>query len=101
MLQPQHLRKAVDRGFDKTNARALAADAHDPQAARLGRRRDRLGVLMIDVDDRGTAWREQVVEQPQLGGEIGLESRVIIEMVPRDVGETSRRDAQTLKPVLV
>ena len=48
---------------------------------------------MIDVDDRDTARLEELREQPELSGEIGFETGMIVEMIARDVGECRRRDA--------
>ena len=79
----------------------LAADAHDRQAARLGRGHHRVGMIVIGIDDGRGARRQQSLEQPQLGGEIGLEARMIIEMIARDVGEAAGRDAQAVEPVLI
>ena len=73
----------------------------DRQAARLGGGDHRVRMFVIDIDDRGAAWREQFLEQPQLGGEISLEARMIIEMIARDVGESRRRDLQSVEPILV
>ena len=57
MPDAQRLRKAVDDGFDEANAVALAADADDRQAARLGGGDDRIRMFVIDVDDRHAAGR--------------------------------------------
>ncbi len=43
--------------------------------------------LAVGVDHRRRAVRQQVAEQPQLGGEIVLDRRVVIHVVARQVGE--------------
>src|SRR6202030_4389366 len=58
-------------------------------------------MFVIDVDDRGCALRQQFFKQPKLGGQVRLEVLMIVEMIARDVGESSGRDAQTIKSVLV
>src|SRR5580658_5836495 len=58
-------------------------------------------MVVIGIDDRRGAGRQQSLEQPQLGGKISLEARMIVEMIARDIGETSRRDMQAIEPILV
>ena len=95
------LRKAVDGAANELDVVALLADRHDLEAA-LFRRLDHLaGIAIVDVDHRRAARRDQVVEQPQLGGEIGLDGRMIIEMVARQIGEGAGGNAHAVEPVLV
>ena len=101
MLDAQRLRKSVDDGFDETNIAAVAPDADDLQAARFGGGHNRFGMLVVDIDDRRAAGLDQRFEQPELGGEISLQRRMIIEMVARDVGEGRRRDAQAVETILI
>ena len=56
---------------------------------------------MVDIDDGRGAAVEQRLEQPQLGGEVGLEGLMIIEMIAGDVGEAARRNAQAVEPELI
>ena len=80
---------------------AVLANRHDLQAALL-RRLDHLpGIAIVDVDHRGAARHDQLLEQPQLGGEIGFDGRMIIEMIARQIGEGAGRDAHAVEPVLV
>ena len=66
------------------------------------RRLDHLsGIAIVDVDHRRAVRRDQVGEQPQLGGEIVFDGLVIIEMVAREVGEGAGGDAHAVEPVLV
>ena len=58
-------------------------------------------MIVVDIDDGRGAAIEQRLEQPQLGGEIGLESLMIVEMIAGDVGEAARRDAQAVEPELI
>ncbi len=58
-------------------------------------------MLVIGVDHGGAARLHEIGEQPQLGGEIGLERRVIVEMIAAEIGEAAGRDAHAVEPVLV
>jgi len=58
-------------------------------------------MIVIGVDDCSAARREQSLEQPQFGGEVSLECRMIVEMIAGDVGEACRRDAQAVEPILI
>ena len=42
-----------------------------------------------------------VVEQAQLGGEIGFDGLMIIEVIARQIGEGAGGDAHAVEPVLV
>ena len=95
------MREAVNFSFDETNTGAAAADAEDRQAARRCGGKHRVGVIVIDIDDGRGAAVEQRLEQPQLGGEVGFEGLMIIEMIAGDVGEAARRDAQAVEPELI
>ena len=101
MRDADDLREAVDRAAEQFDVVALLADRHDLEAA-LFRRLDHLpGIAIVDADHRGAAGRDQVGEQPQLGGEIGLDGRMIIEMIARQIGEGAGGDAHAVEPVLV
>ncbi len=56
---------------------------------------------MIGRDDRRAAGRDQIAEQPQLGGEVMRHIRMIIHVVARQVGEAAGRDAHAVEPILV
>ena len=101
MGERDDLREAVDRAADELDVVALHADGHDLEAARLRRLDHLAGIAIVDVDHRRAARRDQVGEQPQLGGEIGFDGRVIIEMVARQIGEGAGGDAHAVEPVLV
>src|SRR3546814_10744898 len=45
--------------------------------------------------------RQQAVEQPQLGGVIGFDRRMVIHMVAGQVGEGRRPDGDTVEAMLV
>ena len=101
MFEPHGLRKAIDGGIDNADAGGLASNRDDRQAARLGRRQHSIGMRVIHVDDRGATLRHERFKQPQLGGEVRLESRMIVEVIARDVGERGRGKAQPIEPVLI
>ena len=58
-------------------------------------------VLGIGVDDGNAVGRQQLGEQAQLGGEIGLHARVIVEMVAAEIGEGGGLQPHAVQPVLV
>ena len=58
-------------------------------------------MLMISDDHRRAARLHQIAEQPELGGQIGFERRVIIEMVAADIGEGAGGDTHAVEPELI
>ena len=56
---------------------------------------------MIGRDHGRAAGRDKIAEQPQLGGEIMRDVRMIIHVVARKVGEAAGRDAHAIEPELV
>ena len=77
------------------------ADRQQPQPPLLRRRHHRVGMLVIGDDHRRAARLHEIAEQPELGGEIGFERRMIVEMIAADIGEGAGRDAHAVEPVLV
>ena len=79
----------------------VAADGDDPQASRP-RRLDHLRrAIMIGRDHGRAAGRDEIAEQPQLGGEVMRHVRMIIHVVARQIGEAAGRDAHAVEPELV
>jgi hypothetical protein len=101
MGQPQHLREAVDVGVEQANAAAAPADGDEPQPAPPGCGGHRLGGLVIGRDDSGATRRNELCEQPELGGEISLERRMIVQMITAEIGEAAGRHAHTVEPMLI
>ncbi len=60
-----------------------------------------LRTIMIGRDHRGAAVDDQIAEQPQLGGEVMRDVRMIIHVVARQIGEAAGRDAHAVEPELV
>ena len=58
-------------------------------------------MLGIGIDHCHATLLHHLAEQPQLGGEVILESGMIIHMVASDVGEAAGRDHHAVEPVLV
>ena len=79
----------------------MTPDADNRKAARLRGGDDGLRVLVVDIDDRGAARFDEDREEPQLGGEVGLEAQVIVQMIARDVGESAGGNAQAVEAVLI
>ena len=79
----------------------MTPDADNRKAARLRGGDDGLRVLVVDIDDRGAARFDEDLEQPQLGGEVGLEAQVIVQVIARDVGESAGGNVQAVEAVLI
>src|SRR5439155_24878437 len=60
-----------------------------------------IGVLVIGRDHRRAARLDQVLEQPQLGGKISVERRMIIEMIAAEIGEAAGRNANAVEAALI
>jgi hypothetical protein len=58
-------------------------------------------VLVVGVDHRAAAVGHQRLEQPQLRREIGLDRRMVVEMIAAEIGEGAGRDPDAVEPVLV
>src|SRR6266700_6075107 len=56
---------------------------------------------MIGRDHGSTARRDQLAEQPKLGRQIMRDSRMIIHVVAREMGEAAGRDAHAVEAVLI
>ncbi len=95
------LREALDGAADQPDAVALFADGDDVEAALFRGRHHLPGIAIVDIDDCRAVRRDQIVEQAPLGGEIGLDGRMIIEMIARQIGEGAGGDAHAVKPVLI
>ena len=97
----QALREAVAGERLELQRLSAAADGQDGAPA-VARRRDHLrGMLGIGIDDGGPVGRQQLGEQAQLGGEIGLHAGVIVEMVAAQIGEGRGLQPDAVEPVLV
>ncbi len=95
------LREAVDGAADQLDVVAVHADRHDLEAALPGGLDHLPGIAIVDIDHRRAVRRDQVVKQPQLGGEIIFDGLMIVEMIARQIGEGAGGDAHAVEPVLV
>ncbi len=101
MRERDPLRKAIDLAPDELDVVAVDADGHQLETA-LERGIDHLpGIAVVDADHRRAAWLHQRIEQADLGGEIGLDARVIVEMVARQIGESADGNTHAVEPALV
>ena len=71
---------------------AVEQGSHDDHLVRL---------FGVGIDDRNSVGREQLGEEAQLGREIGLDRRVIVEMIAAEVGEGGGLQPDAVEPVLV
>jgi hypothetical protein len=58
-------------------------------------------VLGIGVDDGNAVGRQQLGKEPQLGRQIGLHARVVVEVVAAEIAEGGGPQAHAVEPVLV
>ena len=56
---------------------------------------------MIGRDHRRAVGRDEIAEQPQLGGEVMRDVGMIIHVVAREIGEAAGGDAHAVEPELV
>ena len=99
-LEPR--REALARGRQETDRLALGADGEDLQPAPSRTAATTCGATSLSASmTAGAPALQQLVEQAQLGGEIGVRRRVIVEMVARQIGEGAGREAHAVEPVLV
>src|SRR6266852_2902638 len=58
-------------------------------------------MIRVGIHHCNAAVFHQLAEQAELGGEVILETRMIIEMITRDVGEAGRRNLHAVQAVLI
>ena len=56
---------------------------------------------MIGRDHRRAVRRDQIAEQPQLGGEVVRLVRMVVHVIAREIGEAAGGDAHAIEPELV
>ena len=96
-------RAGAARRVEQPQIAAACADRSSsrmPRAARRSRASGRSRSLSA-LSTAVRAGRQQLVEQPQLGREVGLHRAVIVEMVVRQVGEAAGGELHAVEPVLV
>ena len=59
------------------------------------------GAVAVGIHDGGAALRQQALEQPRLGREVGVHRGVIVEMLVRQVGEAGGGELQAVEAMLV
>ena len=105
MFKREFLRKAVDVSLNQTNALTrtvgLAADRNDPQLSRTRNIDHGLRTIMIGRDHRSAIRHHQIAEQPQLGGKIMRDVRMVVHVVAREIGETAGCYAHAVQPILI
>ncbi len=101
MGDAQYLCEAFDLRVQQADTVAALSDGENPQIARTRGRHHGFRCVMIGDDHGRTARNDQVGEQPQLGGQIGFERRMIVEMIAAEIGERAGRDPHAIEPALV
>ena len=87
-------------GFDP-QIPAASPDRADRPSCAFGRGDHPLGIGAVGIDDRRAARRQQIGEQAQLGREILLDARVVVEMVAAEIGEARRGDPHAVEAALL
>ena len=95
------LAEAFALNLDDAKRLAFPPNGEQVEPARLATCRSLCAMVAIDIDDRRRTRLQQVFEQPHLGIEIVLDRRVIVEMVVREIGESTGGNPQPVEPVLV
>jgi hypothetical protein len=101
MADQQALREAVGSERLELQCLSAATDRQDGAPAALGGGDHLRCMLGVGVDDRRCVGRQQLGEQAQLGGEVGLHARVIVEMIATEIGEGGSLQLNAVEPVLV
>jgi hypothetical protein len=79
----------------------MSADGHEAQTTALRGGDEIIRVVRVAIDHRDAAVANKTIEQAELGLEVGLERRVIVEVIARDVGEGGGGDVNTVETELV
>ena len=85
----------------QTDVTALRAIGPEPDAATRADCGECLGAIAVGIRDRRAFGRQQAVEQPRLGLEVGIHRRMIVEVFVREVGEGRRREPNAIEAMLV
>ncbi len=101
MRQLEALREALARNVGDGDVAAGPADADEVEPPRLGNRLDPRGLRRVGIDDGDRPFGQEALEEPELGREIGLDGRVIVEVVAAEIGEGGSREAHAVEPPLV
>ena len=101
--QGQNLAVGPGRRTMEGDDRAALANSAEVQVRlrRYGRHRLPCLGFQRHRSDGGRATRQQVAEQPQLGGPIGGHAAVVVEVVAGQVGEGAGAEPQPIEPELV
>ena len=93
------MRAGLDR--EQAQRRGVAAVVDQPQPALARHRAQGLELRHVGVQHRRGAGRQQGVEEPALGREVGLGGAVVVVVVARQVRERRRLELQPVEPALV
>ena len=91
----------VEEAQAGADVEGVAADAEDVEFASPARRDHRFGDVAVGVHHRRRAAWQQAAEEPQLGGEIGIDGAVIVEVVARKIGEAGGGEADAVEALLL
>ncbi len=97
----ERLREPLGRRGDEREVGACAADRNETQFHLLRDGRDDPGLRAVGVHHGAGALGQQRIEQPELCRAIGLQRRMIVEMIAREIRESAGRDSNTIEAALV
>ncbi len=100
-LKIERRRQSLARGGVEADRLALHADRDGVEPARPRRRDHARSDGAVSVDDRRRPIRQKLQEQPELGGQIILDRRMIVHVVARQIGECGGGEPHAVQPLLV
>ena len=101
VLDLEALGEAVAGNRREPQVAAVTPGADDPDAAPPSDLGHGLRSIVIGVDHGDAVGRQEGVEQPQLGVEIVVDRRVIVEMIAAEIGERRSLDRDAVEPALI
>ena len=101
MAHAHALGEAIGREAFQRQHLAGPADGRDVAAGVARRRDDLAGVFGVRIDDGDAVGRQQLGEQAQLGGQVGLHRGMVVEVIAAEVGEGGRLQPHAVEPELI
>src|SRR5262249_57229150 len=101
MQDRDDLIKAIDRRTDELDVGPLLSDGDDFQVTLFRRFGNPMRITIVDADNGRATRNNQILEQTKLGGEVGFDAGVVVEVISRQVGKSAGRDAHAVEAMLV
>ena len=100
-LDAESLTEAIRNNVDDAELPPRPSGADEGVAAPRGGGHHRRRVIAVHVDDRRPARGEDRGKEPELGGEIVRDGRMVVHMVAAEIGEAGGSEPETVKPALI